>query len=272
MRQVLVFVSALALAACGGDGSGEGSSTLSGEAAQTAADRVMLSAEDLGSGWEQTGTAPPQDDDGTDIDDCLSDDVAAASDDPLGESDTHEFARGAEPTNQQQLQVSTIVVEDPDHAAGLVEELADLDGRAAVLRVDLPELLVVVGDRHHPEVQAVAAPDGLHGLERLGEVVAGVDEDHLDRRLHLVRQVDEHGVGHRRRQAQVRVERVDRPPDDLRRRRGLQLGVDLLELLVGEAGQVAGPERDRRVGDGHQVAHSEAPISLTYGPVSPKST
>ena len=61
-------------------------------------------------------------------------------------------------------------------------ELADLHRRAAVLRVDPPELLVVVRHGHHPQVEAVAAPDHLHGLERLGEVVAGVDEHHLDAR------------------------------------------------------------------------------------------
>ena len=62
-------------------------------------------------------------------------------------------------------------------------ELADLDGRAAVLRVDLPQLLVLVEGGHDPQVEAVAAAHQLDRLQRLGEVVAGVDEHDLDGRL-----------------------------------------------------------------------------------------
>ena len=90
-------------------------------------------------------------------------------------------------------------------------ELADLDRRAAVLRVDLPQLLVLAGDGHHPQVEPVVAAHLLDRLERLGEVVAGVDEDDLDGRVDLHGEVDEHGVGHRRGQAEVRARRC-RPP------------------------------------------------------------
>lgn len=134
MRQVLrsLVTSALVLvlAACGG-GSDE-PEALRGEAAQRAVERAMLTADDLGDGWEQTGSAPPSDEEGTDIDDCLSDDVAAASDDPVAESDTAEFAKGTDPTQQQQLQISSIVVDDADLAARFVEELASDEVRTCL--------------------------------------------------------------------------------------------------------------------------------------------
>lgn len=131
MRQVLATfaVSALALAACGG---GDGSEPLRGEAAQRAVERITLSAADLGEGWKQTGTSPPEDDGSTDIDDCLSDEVAAASDDPVAESDTSEFTRGDQPTELQQLQISSVVYEDAELAGGLVDELATADVRACL--------------------------------------------------------------------------------------------------------------------------------------------
>ena len=132
MRQVLasLVVSVLALSACsGGDDEPE---ALTGTEAQQAADRAMLMADDLGEGWEETGTSPPDDEEGTDLDDCLSDEVAAASDEPAAESDTHEFARGDEPTNQQQLQISSIVFEDADLAAAFVDELATDDVRSCL--------------------------------------------------------------------------------------------------------------------------------------------
>lgn len=120
MRQVLVCVAVSALlAACGGGGD----DAFTEEEAQQAVERVMLTAADLGEGWEQTGTAPPSDDEGTEISDCLSDEVARASDDPLAESDTHEFGRGDSPEQQQQVQVSAVVLED-DLSARLVDELA----------------------------------------------------------------------------------------------------------------------------------------------------
>lgn len=132
MRQVLasLVVSVLALSAC--SGGSDDPEPLTGAEAQQAADRAMLMADDLGEGWEETGTAPPDDDEGTDIDECLSDDVAAASDDPVAESDTYEFLRGDEPTNQQQLQISSIVFEDAELAAAFVDELASDDVRGCL--------------------------------------------------------------------------------------------------------------------------------------------
>jgi hypothetical protein len=130
MRQVLasVAVSALALlTACGDDG---GDEPLTGPAAQQAADRAVLAAEDLGEGWEQTGTAPP-DETGRGIEECLSDDVSAASDDPVAESDTYEFTRGDSPTQRQQLQVSATVLED-EAAGRLVDELATAEVRGCL--------------------------------------------------------------------------------------------------------------------------------------------
>lgn len=132
MRQVLVslVVSVVALSACsGGDDEPE---ALTGTEAQQAADGAMLTADELGEGWDETGTSPPDDEEGTDLDDCLGDEVAAASDGPLAESDTHEFSRGDEPTNQQQLQISSIVFEGGDLAAAFVDELASDDVRACL--------------------------------------------------------------------------------------------------------------------------------------------
>lgn len=128
MRQVLasIVVSALALlSACGGDGGSD--ETLTAEEAQRAVERAMLTPEDLGEGWQETGTSPPSED-GTGVNECLSDEVAAESTDPVAESDTQEFTRGDSPTQQQQVQLSTAVMED-DLAARLVEELASADVR-----------------------------------------------------------------------------------------------------------------------------------------------
>ena len=99
------------------------------------------------------------------------------------------------------------------------------------------------------------AADHLDRLERLGEVVAGVDEHDLDGRVDLDGEVDEHGVGHRRGEAEVRGEAVDRPLDDLRRGQALELAVELGQLLVGERPAHLAP-------DAH-VAHSDSPISAT---------
>jgi hypothetical protein len=127
MRQVLtsLAVSALALlAACGGgdDGGSAGEPALTGPAAQHAVERAMLTADDLGPGWEQIGTAPPDESEASEIDQCLSDEVAAGSNDPVAESDTHEFRRGDSPTQQHQVQVSSVVL-DGDLAGRLVDEL-----------------------------------------------------------------------------------------------------------------------------------------------------
>jgi hypothetical protein len=116
----------------------------------------------------------------------------------------------------------------------------------------------VRGNGHEAQVQAVVAPDLLDGLQGLGEVVAGVDEDDLDARLHLDREVDEDGVGHRGGQAEVGGEGVDRPLDDLGGGEVLELTVELGQLLVAEPRDVA-----HRCGVGHQVAHSESPMTAS---------
>jgi len=56
--------------------------------------------------------------------------------------------------------------------------------------------------------------DPFDGLERLGEVIAGVDEDHFDRRLDSDSQVDEDCIGHRRRQTHERMKLLYGPFDD----------------------------------------------------------
>ncbi len=118
----------------------------------------------------------------------------------------------------------------------------------------LPQRGVERLDRHHPEVEPVAAPHHLDGLQGLGEVVAGVDEHHLDRRFDPGGDVDEDGVGHRGAEAQVGVEGVDRPAHD----GGGRL---LLEPLVELGQRVVGQLRCGDLGHAH-VAHSEAPISF----------
>lgn len=159
---VPLVVSVLALSACGGGD--DGTDALTGAEAQAAADRAMLVASDLGEGWEETGTSPPEDDEGTDIDDCLSDEVAAASDDPVAESDTHEFARGDEPTDQQQLQVSSIVFEDAELASRFTDELAS------------EEVRTCLAETFQEEVGADAGTDGVDVT--LGDFTA--EEDFAD--------------------------------------------------------------------------------------------
>lgn len=130
MRQVLasVAVSTLVLlAACGDDG---GEEALTGAEAQQASDRAMLTADDLGEGWQAAGTSSP-DDAEAGMEECLSDDLAAATDEPVAESETHAFTKGESPTQRQQLQVSSVVLEE-DVAADLVGELASDDVRACL--------------------------------------------------------------------------------------------------------------------------------------------
>ena len=155
------------------------------------------------------------------------------------------------------LRAGSLVAAEPAHPGRLAleraVELPDLDRRAAVLGIDLPEGFVVVGHGHHPQVQPVAAADHLDRLEGLGEVVAGVDEDDLDPGVDPDGEVDQHGVGHRRGEAEVGSEAVHGPLDDLGRGQVLELAVELGQLLVGELGDI----------DESHVAHSESPISAT---------
>ena len=171
-----------------------------------------------------------------------------------------------------------------------------LAGRAA--RVGVGEPAVVRGHvgPDDPEVQVVAPPHLLDVPERLGEVVPGVEERHLDRGIDLHGEVDHHAVLERGGQHQSGAEPVGRPLDRRarrpRRRARLEVAADPVELVeVGDrrrpgrrAGPLDGPldgRRDRCVlgradrthlGDGRHVAHSLSPTDDTYGPVSSKST
>ena len=71
-------------------------------------------------------------------------------------------------------------------------------------------------------------------VERLGEVVAGVDEDDLDGWLDLDREVDQDRIGHRGREAQVRVELLDRPLDDRAGRLALEPVAERGQLGVAQ--------------------------------------
>jgi hypothetical protein len=61
--------------------------------------------------------------------------------------------------------------------------------------------------------------DGVAGADRLGEVVAGVEEQHVDARAGLRGQLDEHRVLHVRRHDHAVVERLGGPGEHLLRRR-----------------------------------------------------
>ena len=78
--------------------------------------------------------------------------MAAAVDDPVAESDTHEFARGGDPGRQQQLQISTLVVEDAADAAAFVDQLATEDVRTCLRDTFQEE---VAADAGAEEVQVV---------------------------------------------------------------------------------------------------------------------
>jgi hypothetical protein len=64
-------------------------------------------------------------------------------------------------------------------------------------------------------------------------VEAGVEEDDLDVGVDLDGEVYEDRVGHRRREAEARAERLDRPLDDLAGRRALEPGGRPVEVQVG---------------------------------------
>ena len=83
---------------------------------------------------------------------------------------------------------------------------------------------------------------GVPGADRLGEVVAGIEENHVDTGPDGRGQVDDHRIGHGRGDADALPERVGRPADDLLGRRvgefrsGL-FGEGSHELGVLQAGQ-----------------------------------
>ena len=61
---------------------------------------------------------------------------------------------------------------------------------------DWPELFLLAGDRHHPQVEAVVATNLLDRGQGLGKVVSGVDEHDLDGWVHLGGEVYQHRIGH----------------------------------------------------------------------------
>src|SRR5439155_21813286 len=61
-------------------------------------------------------------------------------------------------------------------------------------------------------------------LVRLAEVKAGVDEDHRDRGIDAMHEVDHHGVGHGCGEDDVGAVLVDGPADDLLRAPTLEVG------------------------------------------------
>jgi hypothetical protein len=112
----LTVLLALALASCGSD------DDLSEDEAQEVVAQVKLDAGDLGDGWQQTASEEPADDDGGDdeddeLEECLGDDAASFSeelDDPLAESTTDVFALEDSATDQHEVTVETVVVDDED--------------------------------------------------------------------------------------------------------------------------------------------------------------
>ncbi len=65
--------------------------------------------------------------------------------------------------------------------------------------------------------------DRVPGTDRLGEMVAGVDEHHWDVRADPGQHVDEHRFRHGRGYDQLRSELLDRPAQDLLRGCAFQL-------------------------------------------------
>ena len=109
-------------------------------------------------------------------------------------------------------------------AAQRVLQRSDLAARAAQARVARVELLaelgILLGDRllrqhvHDPHVERPA--DLVAGVPGLGEVVAGVQEQHVDPGQLLGDEVRQRGVGHRARDGRgIRTEVARDPRDDL---------------------------------------------------------
>src|SRR5690606_16019081 len=90
------------------------------------------------------------------------------------------------------------------------------------------------------DVHGIDGLDRVPGADRLGEVVAGVDEQDVYARLHLRHQVDQRRVRHGRGEADAVAERGGGPPDYLQRGRALQRGGgrwdDVFEVEGGSVG------------------------------------
>ena len=109
-------------------------------------------------------------------------------------------------------------------------ERLDLAQRAAEVRVAGEqawfERLVLLAHRdgggQGDDVDRKRRVEGVAGAERLDEVVAGVQEQDIDARHDARRQMSQHAVAHRRRDAQAVTEGRRRPLQDLLRGRGLE--------------------------------------------------
>jgi hypothetical protein len=113
----LVFT--LVLAACGG-----GDSSLSVADARKVATKAQLTAADLGSGWKKTADEKPNDAEGEDqeLQKCLG--AKSPADDTLAESNTRTFERSVSEVDQQQVVVSSAVLESKDKAEELFRLVA----------------------------------------------------------------------------------------------------------------------------------------------------
>ena len=135
-----------------------------------------------------------------------------------------------------------------------VGQWLDLAQLAAQVGIGLVEVLavrrVLLGDAllglDGDQVDRQRGLDGVARADGLDEVVAGVEEHHVQAGSDLGREVREHGVTHRRGHAEAIAEGCDGPFDDVLGGCELELGTDvrdeLAELLRRAAGGVGALE------------------------------
>ena len=138
-----------------------------------------------------------------------------------------------------------------------VGERLDLAQLAAQVGVGLVEVLAVLGvllghaldGGDGEQVDRQRRLDGVAGADGLDEVVAGVEEDHVDAGRDLRREVGQHGVAHRGGDAEALAEGRHGPLDDVLGGRELELGADVgdqrPQLLGRTALGVGAPELPR---------------------------
>ena len=157
----------------------------------------------------------------------------------------------------------------PTEAVGQWLHLAQ---RAAQVGVALEQVLAVrrilLGHRLHggqvDQVHRHRRLDGVAGADGLGEVVAGVEEDHVDPGGDPRREVREHGVAHRGGHAEPLAEGRDGPLDDVLGRRQLELGThvgDDLAELGGVASRGLGAAASAR-GQGVPGGHRDVSVRV----------
>ena len=107
-------------------------------------------------------------------------------------------------------------------AEGLLERhhLAQVAAEVRITAVQARAKLGVLlghrgGRRHVDDVHGIDGGHGVPGAHGLREVVAGVQEQHVNPRQVLGDKVDQHGVGHRRGNADPAAERPHGPRDHL---------------------------------------------------------